>query len=501
MAKKSRYNTRYKLTYHKPSKRWKKVYRGVTHYLKSGVGSKTDENYQLAFAEWEALKAELDWEAGRLPDSSPTATARRSLEPIPVVESEPPATVDSGQSVQPIAQPETTEADRPQRSKFEQEYFGVLPNDPPHIQFRGPEGIDNFIRYEHMAELSESTELETTVAGDKTIKGLVAAYLSIRRTKAKAGELSSKQFAEDKTNLDVLLAFCSMQEVKQIEQLNESVLIDFQTAMRKATIKTDGRKPISPFTANKRLKVLKRWLLWCFESGYLETLPRNHRKLANIKLPKPNPQFLPVEDIRVLFNDAKPRVQLYIALALNCGYTQIDIATLTHEMVASGIVRRERHKTQADQTHKLWPVTQALIEREKTGTETELLFLNQNGNPLYVDGINSKGNHTQTDTISLAFNRHTRLLREADAKRVENGKPKRLSFDGSIMFKYFRKTSANLIEQNYQETPHLTSMFLAHSENAMKRHYASKHYELLFDAIDWLDSQYRLPMPKAADGI
>jgi hypothetical protein len=63
-------------------------------------------------------------------------------------------------------------------------------------------------------------------------------------------------------------------------------------------------------------------------------------------------------------------------------------------------------------------------------------------------------------------------------------------------FSTFRATVATLIDS---ENPNLTSIFLGHSEQQVKKHYVSKeldllmasaHYQLMFDETDKLRKQF-----------
>lgn len=436
--KAKKYNARYKLTYHKPRKSWKKVYQGATYYLEAGKGAKTDENYRLALAEWEALKARID--AG---ENTPVATPPTKA-PAPVADTAAP--------------------------------------------FAG-RSFDEFLH----PHLVRSTSAGSTVtADDTTVNGLVAQFLLARRTQVDAGNLSVKQYAEDKAKLEDWKLFCGMRGIEQIEQATGTALNEYRDLTLRATISGDEENPaISAVTAKKRLAVLRKWLDWCYEIEALESLPRIHKKLAQVPLPKPKPRFFNVADVRELFKAADQRMKLFIALGVNCGFTQKDIATLTPDMVDwnQGLIVRQRSKTGADSKHKLWEVTLELLRREQAPAASEYLLLNQNGNPLYTEKLNANGNHVESDCIRLAWNRFIRSQEKADAAREADGESRRLQ-EPLGGFKYLRKTSANLIEGEYQEAPHIASLFLAHTDNSVKRHYASTAYELLFEAIDWLDSQY-----------
>ena len=62
------------LTWHKPTSRWKKFYRGKTYYFKFGT-SKSDVNgYRQAWSKWQEVKGRVDAQAE---DAKPDAKAYR----------------------------------------------------------------------------------------------------------------------------------------------------------------------------------------------------------------------------------------------------------------------------------------------------------------------------------------------------------------------------------------------------------------------------------------
>ena len=244
----------------------------------------------------------------------------------------------------------------------------------------------------------------------------------------------------------------------------------------------DTKHKISPTTAKKRLDSVRLFLQWVYERKPEFELPRNlNRHFASVRVDPPKPMQFTVEEVQTIFNAASQRTKLYIALAANCGYTQVDIATLeaSHIDWNNGLIKRDRNKTRSPQVHKLWPVTITLLERECRQTQSGLVLLDQKGQPLKRDVIKLNGEVTTYDSIRLAFDRTMTKIGMAKDKR---------------RFKTFRKTSADLIEKHCPEYPHLSSQFLAHSETATKRYYVGRHYEMLFMALDKLDELYALKL-------
>ena len=135
----------------------------------------------------------------------------------------------------------------------------------------------------------------------------------------------------------------------------------------------------------------------------IDNLPRCIKKYNDITLPDPKPKFFTVKQVQTLYNDASPRLRLWILLGLNCGFTQTDISSLTPDMVdwESGIIARDRQKTGVDSQHKLWPLTLKML-REQAGSGP-LLLTTRGGQPLLQERIKEDGNPSKTDMIGRAF--------------------------------------------------------------------------------------------------
>ena len=167
----------------------------------------------------------------------------------------------------------------------------------------------------------------------------------------------------------------------------------------------------------------------CVSRERLDRLPASLLRgdFARVELPAPKPVSWTLDEVKTLYAAAVQRTKLYVLLGLNCGYTQMDPATLTHEMVnwETGIIDRPRHKTSARQCHRLWPMK-------------------------------------------------TRLGMSGDRRG----------------FKHLRKTSADLLAQQYR--PDLVDQFLGHAVGAMRRHYSDQHFGELFEGLEWLRGVYGL---------
>jgi len=140
-------------------------------------------------------------------------------------------------------------------------------------------------------------------------------------------------------------------------------------------------------------------------------------------------------------------------------------------------IRRPRHKTvhrngnngAENQCHKLWPITVTLLKAEMTkGSGVDLMLLTNTGKPLFQGRIKPDGSLAVTNIVKLAFDRVKKKLKMPCRRGLKS----------------LRKSAANEIEKI---NPALTSLFLAHSDSRVAKHYVTRHYTELFEVIDRLD--------------
>ena len=95
----------------------------------------------------------------------------------------------------------------------------------------------------------------------------------------------------------------------------------------------------APAACEKQLGVVKRWVEGLEDDGLI-TAPRNmQRYIRSGSEQRSKPQFFTVEEVHTLYRSADPTMRACIALALNTGYTQIDIASLTRDHIGEdGII-------------------------------------------------------------------------------------------------------------------------------------------------------------------
>jgi len=305
-----------------------------------------------------------------------------------------------------------------------------------------------------------------------TIQELVNQFLEHR--KGQIGDdregISIAMYADDKYQLEAFAAYCEKQKKTSLADVVRPDFLDQHKASAKAAC--------SAVTLWHVVKAVKRLLVWGWKHDRLDALPRNLDDYAHVERPKPTPKFFTADEVKGMYAQASPRMKLYILLALNGGFTQVDIATLTHPMIdwATGIIRRDRNKTGVPQGCKLWPLSLSLLKDQATKPSRDnLVLLSDEGNPLVYETINPEtGKHSKVDSIRSAFNRLKGKC------KMKNGRS----------FKVFRKTGADTLAKQYQSEPHLLDLYLAHAANGMRKHYATQYFDELHKATDWLATVY-----------
>jgi len=303
-----------------------------------------------------------------------------------------------------------------------------------------------------------------------TISHVADAWLHIRELEATAGQISASSYASDFARIKKFKEFCKHAPATELGQM----LVEYrQACLRRLAAGAAGQ------TIKHELRTVKAMTTWAWDSAHIDTLPRCLRGYAKIQLPQPDPRAFTQEEVQRLCENASGRTKLFILLAINCGYTQSDISSLTHDMIQwdVGIIDRSRSKTKQPQVHKLWPSTLRLLREHVTdGSGSDLCFVGQKGNPLLHEFIRENGKPYRVDSIRLAFDRTKKVCKLQDGRG----------------FKTLRKTGATEIEKANQERPWVSSLYLGHSEKSAKKHYTPQFYDVLHQETDKLGKLFEV---------
>jgi hypothetical protein len=186
-----------------------------------------------------------------------------------------------------------------------------------------------------------------------------------------------------------------------------------------------------------------------------------------------------VEELKRLWQYAKPWDRALMLLALNAGFSKREIATLQVSEIVVGtkhtFIKRHRTKTHVYAEWVLWPETLAGLEylsqfRPKGAT---LAVANQNGRPLTKQ--TRKGNEN-----GIIRNHWQHVLARVLADHPEFH---------ALSFKYLRKTGATLLRHlPIRNAAELVSMYLAHgpasdSRDALLPVYTDRPWRKLHKAL------------------
>ncbi len=122
-------------------------------------------------------------------------------------------------------------------------------------------------------------------------------------------------------------------------------------------------------------------------------LPRNiSSRDLSIRVPTAEIEVLSLDEIRAFYNRGSSLLKTCILLSLNCGFNQIDIATLKHSEVdwMTGTITKKRVKTGGVDsvptvTWKLWPMTFEQLKRHRS-KHPELVLLGRKDRELIQGG-------------------------------------------------------------------------------------------------------------------
>jgi integrase len=240
-----------------------------------------------------------------------------------------------------------------------------------------------------------------TAPADRTIEGMVREYVAEQSARARAGEIRVSSYSVFPILLADFRDYCKAVGRTLIHEIDPA-LLDAYRRDQKALIGRTDEHGLSAYSVRDRLVKVRAFLKWAYRIGAIDCIPRNvDDDFARVGLPGPNPKTFTLDEIRTLWNAASQRTKLYIALGLNCGYRQEDIASLIPEHIDldARMIRRLRSKTGTAQPHKLWTVTAELLRRETAPRGSAFALLDANGQRLVRVEIRGDGGTKRNDPI------------------------------------------------------------------------------------------------------
>lgn len=473
--------TRYLLTWRQNERRWVKKYKGKAHYFPAPEGKIA--SYQRCLGEWHRLKARIDAASSvekersareawapylecvrsfqqriidRYGDTDKTREVWQGLERnfVPIIES----SIRCGELPDDLLDRFSWAVERDFElltSLYSQAGAELARTLGFNTKSPKPPGIAPW--------QAGSTEKPTTVADlSKAFSLTIKSDVDPRRAKNLSRDLTA--FVD------------SLPADTEIDEAMSSANLDrYLTSVKSSDA--------APHTKRDKIAAVKQLATWSFEREYLGDMPRLIAAgKFKVEVGAKAVQCFEDAEVKSILRAAKSRERLYILIAINCGFTQIDISNLrpTEVDLEAGFITRKRsktgdHESVPEVSRKLWPETLALL-REHASDDPIRVLLNKLGRPL-VEVTDSGEKVNRTDTIAKAMAR----LR----KRMKRKAP--------ITFKKFRATAASKLGEHPEFRPYC-QYFLGHSPGTV----ADKHYvapsQAQFDrATEWLREQFIKP--------
>lgn len=450
----------YSMTWESPKSRWRKLYRDKLYVISCkqlGVPASKEASYQAANRWWAAKRAEID---GNLPPH-PNAQYLNILGQR-LAWAQAHGRRDLTQSLDDTIEKVRSDATGQLNGRID-------PFDLPAVVL---DLMDHATWKERLSE-----ENIDPIPQDQTIGAQVEVWLETQRLRVKTRKLSADRYDNVKDGIERFRAFLgsSLPVTSIDEDRLERYYFDLQAAVGKQTAKL--RAGLSPSTAESYFKVAKQLIKFLYTRRLIE-LPRNlNDRQLRFDVQARSVLTFSVEEVRKLVADATGQVKLHILLALNCGYTNTDIAELRDSQIdwQRGAISRKRSKTQQvvnvpTVTYQLWPQTIELLRHHRSGKDTVLLT--RSGGPWAFRTLDDQGKLHKNDNIAPNFRRLQR--------RINVG----------LAFKYLRKTSATMLE-SHELYGRYKGHFLGHAPRGLaEKHYAAPSPDLFDKIIGWLGDQY-----------
>ncbi|MGO9112785.1 MAG: tyrosine-type recombinase/integrase [Thermoguttaceae bacterium] len=434
------------------SHRWRKKYKGAIFYFRGP--------YPDALKQWEHKKVELDGQ-----DKAQYDTAIQNRKEIDqalscVDEQLSPEAFKALADLQSTEQLQAalTSGDKlPLLTKREIDPWLALPLADKEIVRKGMEVW-------HSTHASEKNIASTQIT---TIGQAIDEWLTGKKSQVIMGHIRQSTLSSTTNNITYFRNWAG--DNTPLSSTNEKLLFDFFNHL--AGEIGDGNMKLG--YAHQIMLYTKSFIRRQWELHRIE-LPRNigSRDLS-IRVPTAAISVLSVGDIKAFYNRGTSLLKTCILLSLNCGFNQVDIATLKHSEVdwERGTITKKRVKTGGSDSvptvqWKLWPATYSLLKKHRT-KHPELVLLGRKDRELMQGG-----GLERVDVIAKMW-------------RYVRGK-----LGNKLEYKLLRKTASTTLA-SHPVHGRYAQYFLCHAASSVAdKHYVKPSQGQFDDAIKWLGDQF-----------
>lgn len=302
---------------------------------------------------------------------------------------------------------------------------------------------------------AKSNETDPVSSGGVTISDHIDRWLKMEQSRRDARQITPAAWDSKRKGIKTFRELCagrSLGSPQDVERLLGDYRVSLLACFEVGTYAAN--------TVNDKLKFLGQFVRWAYENRVLDESPRTLKTIL-IKLPvmkEGHPLALPT--IRDTWSSANPRMKCFIALGLNCGFKNKDIAVLRAEDVRGNRIVSTRSKTKAPMNYLLWGVTQRLINqtRQDAGQGAGgALFSATNGSPI------------APGTIGALFKKVAKVAGAEVGKTKHNN-------TAYATFEQLRDTSTQQVQMSLTQQgkdQSILQLFLAHKDSSTAAYYTT----------------------------
>jgi len=329
-----------------------------------------------------------------------------------------------------------------------------------------------------------------------TIAGAIDRYYVMQQRRQRRGDISIARVKALRSSLRVFERFCGTGKTSKTYQENGVKTYMNHTRMTgyfKHLENKVNKGEYVTLTAHMHWCIANDFLKFCYEQEWLDKLPRglNRYKFNQRRATKGGKQIkvFSTSQVRELFIHARDRsilpMDLFIALAVNCGFTSREIGTLelSHlQWDADGKtvvkIAKRRSKTNQYGEWLLWGSTRELLKRwleyRKLITagmsDNDLVFCGTGGQPL-----NSSVETVREGSGRSVVHRETGYVNDAIGRNFSRMVKTHFPEMAGLSFKTLRSTGVSqLVKLNLNNTLLIEQLYLAHKPISTARIFYSR---------------------------
>jgi len=250
--------------------------------------------------------------------------------------------------------------------------------------------------------------------------------------------------------------------LKKITRLKGSLPLASLDTMELSSIVSLLRSKTDTHNIIRTTKAFLRWLddmeLWEAPRRFERIFPLARKVSSSVKI-----ATFTIEQLTQMYSAADKRIRLWMLLSLNCGFANMEVATLKQSEVdlQCGYIERVRGKTGVSGKWKLWSETIEALKPYCKGKDDTLVLTSEAGTPL----VYYSEHYKRVDTLGQCW---VRFMKRA-----------KVPFLG---FKFLRKTGATMIRSI--DGIEVSETYLSHADKGIARFYSIPDASRLNNALE-----------------